>query len=134
MPTTLALAATVLTLPAFARSDLVWTDEHEYSPLAADARWSIDGALIVDEALRSTGRPITLQGGEDFGVITRATLDQLEAWRALPAQPFTLSYRGVAHAVLMDHARGAVSARPYVERTSYLPGDFYIPTLRFLKV
>lgn len=134
MPTTLALGGTVLTLPVDERSDLVWVDEHDFNPLAADARYSIDGALIVDEVLRTSGRPITLQGGDSYGWITRATLDQLEAWRALPAQQFTLTYRSVAHTVLMDHARGAVSARPYLERISYLPGDFYVPTLRFLKV
>lgn len=134
MPTTLALGATELTLPVDARSDLLWVDEFDFSPLAADARWSMDGVLIVDEVLRTTGRPITLQGGEQYGWVTRATVEQLEAWRALPEQAFTLTYRGVAHTVLMDHARGAVSVRPYVERISYLAGDFYIPTLRFLKV
>lgn len=134
MPTTLALGGSVLTLPAFDRSDLIWTDEFDWSPLAADARYSIDGKLIVDEVLRTTGRPITLQGGDNYGVITRATVEQLEAWKALPAQQFTLTYRSVAHTVLMDHARGAVSVRPYVERTGYVAGDFYIPILRFLKV
>lgn len=134
MPTTLAIGPTVITLPVDERSDLIWVDEFDFSPLAADARWSMGGKLIVDEVLRTTGRPITLQGGDSYGWVTRATVEQLEAWRALPAQQFTLTYRGTAHTVLMDHARGAVTVRPYLERISYLAGDFYIPTLRFLKV
>lgn len=129
MATTLTKGADVLTLP----DDLLWTDEFSFEALAAQSGYSVGGALIVDEAAKLTGRPITLEAGDQHGWITRATLLTLEAWRALPGQGFTLNYRGVDHAVRMDHERGALSARALIDYSNPQAGDFYVVTLRFIK-
>lgn len=128
--TTLTKGSDVLTLT----DDLIWTDEFEFNPVASSAAYGVDGALFIDEASRLSGQPITLAGGSNYGQITRAQLETLEAWKALPGQLFTLNYRGVNHSVVMDHARSAITATPRRERRSYVASDLYIATLRFLKV
>jgi hypothetical protein len=127
--TTLTKGVTTLTLPA----GLLWTDEFAFETLAAESGYSVDGALIVDEAVKLGGRPMTLEGGEQHGWIDRATLLTLEAWRLLPGQDFTLSYRSVSYAVQMDHERGAVGVRAVVDYSNPASTDFYVLTLRLIQ-
>jgi len=48
-----------VTLPG----DLQWTDEFSWSPVDRSQEYSLTGALIVQEATRLAGRPITLEAG-----------------------------------------------------------------------
>ncbi|MBK8123922.1 MAG: hypothetical protein IPK54_10295 [Dokdonella sp.] len=50
-----------LTLP----DGLVWSDEHAWSPIAQSTEYGLTGSLIVDEAVKQAGRPITLAGAKD---------------------------------------------------------------------
>ena len=40
--------------------DLLWSDEHAWSPAVANASYLITGALLIQSATRQAGRPITL--------------------------------------------------------------------------
>ncbi|MFO7582113.1 hypothetical protein, partial [Guyparkeria sp.] len=62
-----------ITLPG----DLEWTDEFDWTPVEQSHEPSLTGALIIDESARLTGRPVTLSGGENFGWITRDTVEAL---------------------------------------------------------
>lgn len=130
MTTTLTKDGTPLALP----DDLIWTDEFAWRPVQSAMRWSIAGALLVDSGTRLAGRPITLAGGDGFGWLSRAALDTLETWKGIAGQALVLNYRGADHAVVFDHEAGAIDARPVIDYPAYLPGDYYVATLRFLKV
>ncbi len=69
-----------LTLP----DDLLWADEHAWTPAVASTTYLITGALLVQSATRQAGRPITLVGPSDMAWVTRATVAALHAWAALP--------------------------------------------------
>lgn len=73
-----------LTLPA----DPVWTDEFpsDWSPVARSGEYSLTGAYIVQESVRLTGRPITL----DVAWLTRAELIAVDALAAMTEQKHTL--------------------------------------------
>lgn len=129
MPNTLTKGVDVIALP----DDLLWTDEFGFSTVVAESSFGMDGALIVDEAVRLAGRPMTLEAGEQHGWMTRSTLLALEAWRLFPGQAFTLNFRGTNYAVRMDHERGAINARPLIDYANPAAGDFYIVTLRFVR-
>jgi hypothetical protein len=45
----------VLVLP----DDLLWTDEHAWTPAVAAVSYLLTGALLVESAARQAGRPIT---------------------------------------------------------------------------
>ena len=40
--------------------DLLWSDEHAWSPAVASTSYLITGALLIQSATRQAGRPITL--------------------------------------------------------------------------
>lgn len=103
-----------VTLP----DDLQWTDEYAWSPVARASEYSLTGALIVEEAAKLAGRPITL-GGE-WAWIGIATLTALRALAATAgwtgtlvladSRSFTVAFRddGVtAEAVMFEAPSGA---------------------------
>lgn len=76
MPSTLTLsdATTTLALP-----DLIWEDEDQWDPLLQTTEYTLSGALVIEEATRMAGRPVTLGGGESFGWLTRAQVATLRS-------------------------------------------------------
>lgn len=125
MATTLTYGATTVTMP----DDLLWPDEFGWQPVAQSKRRGITGALLLQSAALVGGRPITLQGS-----LPRSVAEQVATAAALPGQQFTLTYRGVAHAVIFDHEAGAFRADPVFEVADPIASDYYTVTLRFLKV
>lgn len=126
MPTTLTRGGTTLTLP-----DLLWPDEYAWQAVEQRTQFTITGALIVEASAKQAGRPITLQSGAWF---VRSQLETLRAWAALPAQQFTLSYRGVSFDVAFDHSRGALAATAVIDYSDPDGTDYYAVTLRFIEV
>ncbi len=85
-----------ITLGAFTLPPtLVWEDEIPWSPVEQTVERSLTGALIVQEAVKLGGRPITLTGQSDgnqhTGGISRSALIAL--WDALivPGTSWTLT-------------------------------------------
>ena len=71
----MAITLGALTLP----QGLRWADEFDWSPLAQTTDYSLTGALLVEQATKQAGRPITLIGGQDFAWLTRAQAATLKA-------------------------------------------------------
>ncbi|HOW75590.1 MAG TPA: hypothetical protein PK959_06620 [Candidatus Competibacteraceae bacterium] len=70
----MAITLGTITLP----QGLVWVDEFDWTPLAQSTGYSLTGALIVEQAEKQTGRPITLLGGIEFAWMTRAEVIALK--------------------------------------------------------
>lgn len=130
MADTLSRGATVLTLP----KNLTWPDEYEWAQVEQRTQYSITGALIIEAGAKQAGRPITLQGDRSGPWFTRATLETLRAWAALPAEQFVLSYRGTNLNVVFDHSQNAITAQSIAGHADPEDSDFYAATLRFLEV
>lgn len=130
--TTLTHNGTSLALP----DDLQWTDESTWQPVAQAVERTITGALVVQTHARTGGRPITLEPPSDNGAwLTRADLDVLLAWAAVPGREMTLTLRGVDHPVVWRHQDApAIQARPVVPFSDVAPGDFYTATLKFMEL
>ena len=69
-----------LTLP----DDLLWSDEHSWSPVASSVSYLITGALLVQSALRQAGRAITLVGAADMAWVQRGSVNVLRDWATAP--------------------------------------------------
>lgn len=55
-----------ITLGALALPDgLVWSDEHAWTPIEQATERTLTGALVLEEAVKQKGRPITLAGAKD---------------------------------------------------------------------
>jgi hypothetical protein len=118
-----------ITLPA----DLLWTDEYSYTPVKQTLSRAVDGSLIVEAAAANKGRPITLQGGDDYGWIERSILEELRLKQYQPGLTMTLTLRGTAYSVIFDQ-EGGIEARPVVEYRNPAATDPYIVTLKFIEV
>ena len=79
-----------VTLPG----DLRWTDEFAWSPVARSQDYSLTGALILQEAVKLAGRPITLEArNENAGYIwlARAQVAAVQALADTPGWSGTLT-------------------------------------------
>ncbi len=121
----------VLALP----DDLLWTDEHAWTPAVAAVSYLLTGALLVESAARQKGRPITLVGAADMAWVTRVTVNTLHAWAANPGSRFELTLAdGRAFTVAFRHHETAIEAEPVTGFPARHEGDFYRLTTRFMEV
>lgn len=129
---TLSFSTTTITLPP----DLYWSDEHEWHPVEQNVERTITGALIVEAAIRTGGRPITLQPEDEGSAwISLADLQALEAWAATPGKVMSLNIRGVARDVIFrHHDNGGMNAKPVVHYSAPDSTDFYLATVRLMEV
>ena len=124
-----------LTLP----DDLLWADEHAWTPAVASTTYLITGALLVQSATRQAGRPITLVGPSDMAWVTRATVATLHEWAALALTPddgrFELRVAdGRLFEVAFRHTEVCVEAEPVLGFPARSDTDRYRLTLRFLQL
>lgn len=111
--------------------DIKWSDEFAWSPMSSSSEYTLTGALVVEQAARSAGRPITLQSLDNAAWIPRATIEQITAWRDQGAQ-LSLVYRGVTYQVLMV-ADDAITATPIFYFSDPVPVDWYQLTLKLIE-
>jgi hypothetical protein len=129
------LSGATLSLP----DDLLWSDEHNWSPVVCSVSYLITGSLLVQSATRQAGRPVTLSGAPDMAWVTRSKVNVLRDWAALPlgavsgrfeltlfdARVFTVAFR---------HADGALEAEPVTGFPARSDADFYRITLRLMQI
>jgi len=119
--------------------DLLWSDEHAWSPAVASTSYLITGALLIQSATRQAGRPITLVGPFDMAWMTRAAVNQLHSWAAAPLTAssgrFELTLRDARiFTVAFRHQETAIEAEPVLGIPARSGSDFYRLTLRFLEI
>ena len=121
----------VLVLP----DDLLWTDEHAWTPAVAAVSYLLTGALLVESAARQAGRPITLVGAADMAWVTRATVDTLYDWAAEPNRQFELTLADDrVFAVAFRHHETAIEAEPVLGFPVRSADDRYRLTLRLFEI
>ena len=95
--------------------DLMWKDEHSWSPVTAAVDYSLTGAMLIETATRKAGRPITLTyPSDEMAWHTRALVDQLYAWSEEAGRQFTLELNdGRQFTVVFRHHEGKpIEAKP----------------------
>ena len=70
---------------------MVWVDEFDWVPVERAMTYSVTGALLIDEAPRNAGRPITLVGEVDAGWVGRGVVVQLHALASATDATYTLT-------------------------------------------
>ena len=124
-----------LTMP----DDLLWSDEHAWTPAVASVSYLITGALMVQSALRQAGRPITLTGPIDMAWVQRFVISTLYDWASVPlgestgrfeltlldARVFTVAFR---------HAEEPITAEPVTGYPARSESDHYRLTLRLMQI
>lgn len=113
---------------------LYWSDELSWSPVEQTVETSVEGAPLIDVAAMTSGRPITLEPVGEEVWITRADLEQLNAWASQPGLTMDLTIRGTTRTVIWRHQdKPAVDCRPLIHFTDTQPGDIYVAGLKFME-
>ena len=132
--------AAALALP----DDLLWLDEHAWSPVVSRTDYLLTGALLIQSATRQAGRPITLASPADMAWVSLGTVTTLTQWAHTPlsesgtAGRFTLLMNATSASrsfeVAFRHADTALEAEPVL---GFAPREDSAPhrlTLRFLEL
>lgn len=119
--------------------DLLWTDEHAWTPAVASVSYLVTGALLVQSATRQAGRPITLTGAVDMAWVPRSTITTLHAWAAVPlsasAGRFELTLADArVFTVAFRHADTPIEAEPVLGFPARSESDYYRLTLRLMEI
>ena len=119
--------------------DLLWSDEHAWTPAVSSVSYLITGALLIQSATRQAGRPITLVGPADMAWVTRATLETLRSWAAVALSDTTGRFAltltdGRAFTVAFRHQDTAIEAEPVLGIPARSDADFYRLTLRLMEI
>lgn len=131
MTISLSDGTTTLSLP----DDLIWSDQHTWSPVEQRVERSISGALLIDSGLRIVGRPLTLEGSESAAWMPLATVSQLRAWAAVPDKTLNLNLRGSLFAVaLRHHDAPAIDVKPVIDYAAPDAQDWFWGTLKLMEI
>lgn len=112
-----------------------WVDEFEWDAIAQEQERGLDGALLVSEAVKHYGRPITLRA--NGGVwLPLAVVRQLEVLRDQLGRVMPLTLEdGRAFYVIFNRVGGAPLEATPLERMVNPPDDHpYEVTLRLITV
>ena len=130
-----------ITLPG----DLFWSDEFSTTLVGQARKYSLTGALIIQESVLQTGRPITLETTQDGNAwVAPVQLDTLRLLQALEADPDEAPFALVLPAhnagtrsfnVAFRRDDGApIEARPIRFAAPAMDTDYFAITLRLIQV
>lgn len=119
---------------------LRWADEYDWTPVVQATTYSLAGALVIEEATRLAGRPLTLTGGRAWAWITRADLDTLRTALITAGATWTLTLHDGRQFTVMARQDGAgpLQAAPVPIVRDSGPADpdddtrYYIDTIRLM--
>ena len=119
--------------------DLLWSDEHSWSPVVSSVSYLITGSLLVQSATRQAGRAITLVGAADMAWVRRSVVNVLRDWAALPLDAvsgrFELTLQDSrVFTVAFRHADGAIEAEPVTGFPARSDFEFYRITLKLMQI
>lgn len=110
---TLSDGSVTINLPG----DMLWDDHFGWSPVVQQVGYTLSGALVVESAVKQSGRPITLRSGENFALVKKASVDHLQSWAGVAGKLLTLNAHGENLTVLLRHEDA-----PAVEAFAMLAG------------
>lgn len=116
--------------------DLRWSDEFAWSPVVRSQQYGLTGALILQEAVRKKGRPITLEAKKEalgYIWVARSTIAALYALVSTPQWSSTLTLEdGRAFTVAFREA--GLIAEPIQHIAPHQDADPYTFTLKLQTV
>lgn len=115
----------------------LWSDEFDWNPIEQKQDRAVDGALIIQEGIKKSGRPITLTADKSMAWLKRHVVSKLKDWSVLQEKfelQFNYFHDKRKFNVLFNHQDKAIEASPVLEHPSISDDDEYNVTLRFLEL
>lgn len=124
------------TITATLSSDLHWSDEFNWNPVEQNVSRTITGAMVVESALMSSGRPITLGPiDEDSAWTPYGELLKLKALALVPGKVMQLIMKGVTRNVMFrHHERDVIESKAVVHYSEPDFDDNYLVTVKLMEI
>lgn len=119
--------------------DLLWEDEFSWSPTVSEHSYALDGTLIVEQATKRAGRPISLVAPPNMAWVSRATLHKLHEWAGLKNTVFRLVFEYPNDKrefnVIFDHSSSeALGGSPVKGWPAHEQNDWFIAKMKLIEV
>ncbi|WP_315077085.1 hypothetical protein [Acinetobacter guillouiae] len=115
----------------------LWSDEFDWNPIEQKQDYAVDGAFIIQEGKKKSGRPISLTADKNMAWLKRHIVSKLKDWSVLQEKfelQFNYFHDKRAFNVVFNHQDKAIEAKPVLEHPSVSDDDEYNVTLRFLEL
>lgn len=115
----------------------LWSDEFDWNPIEQKQDYAVDGAFIIQEGKKKSGRPITLTADKNMAWLKRHIVSKLKDWSVLQEKfelQFNYFHDKRTFNVVFNHQDKAIEAKPVLEHPSVSDDDEYNVTLRFLEL
>ncbi len=116
----------------------LWTDEFDWKPIEQKLERSISGEAIIQEGLKQSGRPISLEpADQNTGWIKLRDLRRVRDWAVLHERyiiQFEQQHDTRQFEVIFNHEAGALEAKPVLGIPAVSLDDYFNVTLRFLEL
>lgn len=115
-----------ITLDALTLPDgLLWVDELDWTPVQQSETYTLTGALVLESGIKQAGRPITLQGGESYGWISRTVLLAVQALVAANSVHTLTLHDARTFQVCFRQGSGPLSANLILLKQNPAGSDWY---------
>ncbi|MFW1815750.1 hypothetical protein ACG9X6_13980 [Acinetobacter guillouiae] len=115
----------------------LWSDEFDWNSIEQKQDRAVDGALIIQEGKKKSGRPITLTADKNMAWLKRHIVSKLKDWSILQEKfelQFNYFHDKRTFNVVFNHQDKAIEANPVLEHPTVSEDDEYNVTLRFLEI
>jgi hypothetical protein len=117
----------------------LWSDEFTWKPIEQNQEYAINGALIIQEGEKLSGRSIILEpANRSKGWIKLADLRTLREWSTLQEEAFTLKFDWPhdkrQFTVIFNHSAGALEAKPIKDSPAVSINTYFNVTMKFTEV
>ncbi|MFW1646189.1 hypothetical protein [Acinetobacter guillouiae] len=115
----------------------LWSDEFDWNPIEQKQDRAVDGALIIQEGKKKSGRPITLTADKNMAWLKRHIVSKLKDWSILQEKfelQFNYFHDKRTFNIVFNHQEKAIEANPVLEHPTVSEDDEYNVTLRFLEI
>ena len=114
--------------------DMLWTDEFNWTAVERATEYSLTGALVVDVGERLAGRPITLEGADNGGWMSRTALLALYAMAVTPVLAIVLTLAD-GRTFNVTFAEGdPIEAEPVIDYSDPQGSTWYVVKIRLLEI
>ncbi|MFW2080485.1 hypothetical protein ACNPQK_05790 [Acinetobacter guillouiae] len=115
----------------------LWSDEFDWNQIEQKQDHAVDGALIIQEGKKKSGRLITLTADKNMAWVKRHIVSKLKDWSILQEKfelQFNYFHDKRTFNVVFNHQDKAIEANPVLEHPTVSEDDEYNVTLRFLEI
>ncbi len=114
---------------------MIWVERHQSQSVAQVTDRLLGGGVVIHSAPLTNGDKITLQATNNTGWLTKLQRDYVLSLAASAGSIHVLQYNGETFNVMFRHEEPpAVDLKPIIDRPTHDNTDYFIGTIKFIKV